>query len=158
MSIILILEIFETDMNIRALSYYVTPTQYEIYESSMGLHVGVVWIDEKIIGQVTSNPWISWLLARRWGKLVTKQLSNAHIRITIPLMLTSSYVGCMKLISRIQRSSLVPWCCFLHWMYKVYGNCESYNPEKVLWQFGRMQIIPRSPIPPSHCRRGYSAK
>jgi len=32
MSIILILEIFETDMDIRALSYYATPTQYGIYE------------------------------------------------------------------------------------------------------------------------------
>jgi len=43
MSIILILEIFETDMDIRALSYYATPTQYGIYEwSSTGLHVGVV--------------------------------------------------------------------------------------------------------------------
>jgi len=78
LNILLILEIFETDMDIRAFSYNTTPTQYGIYEwSSTCLHVGVVWIGGKIIGQVTSNSWISWLLASRWGKLVIKQLSCA---------------------------------------------------------------------------------
>jgi len=32
MSILLTLEIFEIDMDIRAFSYYVTPTQYRIYK------------------------------------------------------------------------------------------------------------------------------
>jgi len=57
MSIILILENFETGMDIQTLSYYATPTHYGIYErSSTGLHVGVVWISEKIVGQVRSSP------------------------------------------------------------------------------------------------------
>jgi len=53
MSISLILEIFETDMNIRALLYYETPTQYGLHECfSTCLHVGVGWIGGKIVGQV----------------------------------------------------------------------------------------------------------
>jgi len=35
---------------------------------------------------------------------------------------------------------------------------EPYHPERVLRQFDRVQIIPPLSIPPSHCRRGYSAK
>ena len=35
---------------------------------------------------------------------------------------------------------------------------ELYHPERVLRQFGRVQIIPPLSIPPSHYRRGYNAK
>ena len=56
MSIRLILEIFETDMDIRVLLYYETPTQYGLYECSFTcLHVGLGWIGGILIGQVTSS-------------------------------------------------------------------------------------------------------
>ena len=140
MSVRLVLEIFETNMDMRALCYYETPTQYGIHEcSSTCLHVGVGWIDGKIIGQVTSSTWVFWLLASKWSKLVAKQLNSTHNSdnnyINVNFFICRLYGTHIK----IQRSSPVSWCFLLHWIHKV---CR---PKRVLRQFGRVQIIPPSP-------------
>jgi len=63
----------------------------------------------------------------------------------------------MESIPGFQRSSSTTSNLFFQWLSKVHHVLEPYHSERVLRQFGRVQIITPSPLSPEKVRRELTA-